>query len=250
MYPFGTHRWTLDGEVCQMQAGTEIQLTLSVCGKGEFTCADGNCIDLSLRCNLRIDCPDESDESLCSVVDIPPGYNTNIPPPSAWKGNPLDVKLGIQLIAFPSIVTQDLSMTATFKLSLQWKDIRLNYLNLKEDRSLNKLSSKDVDDIWTPRVHFSNALGNVFTNLGPGSRLECLRESPSSPGPPHLPVEGMTKSSNYGKGESIEVGGRQASRPVNAGNVRSLDFFRHKCLYVLSRKNQLGLPNIACYPIS
>ncbi|XP_037779746.1 glycine receptor subunit alpha-2-like [Penaeus monodon] len=189
MYPFGTRQWTLGGEVCQMQTGTEIPLTLSVCGKGEFTCADGNCIDLSLRCNLRIDCPDESDESLCSVVDIPPGYNTNIPPPSPQKENPLDVKVGIQLIAFPSIVTQDLSMTATFKLSLQWKDVRLNYLNLKEDRSLNKLSSEEVADIWTPRVHFSNALGNVFTNLDPGSTLECLRESPSSPGPPYLPVE-------------------------------------------------------------
>ncbi|XP_069977730.1 uncharacterized protein [Penaeus vannamei] len=189
MYPFGTHQWTLGGEVCQMQPGTEIPLTLSVCGKGEYTCADGNCIDLSLRCNLRIDCPDESDESLCSVVDIPPGYNTNIPPPSPRKEKPLDVKLDVQLIAFPSIVTQDLSMTVTFKLSLQWTDVRLNYLNLKEDRSLNKLSSEEVADIWTPRVHFSNALGNVFTNLDAGSRLECLRESPSSPGPPYLPVE-------------------------------------------------------------
>ncbi|KAG7166368.1 Glycine receptor subunit alpha-4-like 3, partial [Homarus americanus] len=155
-----------------MMEGTVVNLTLSVCGKGQFTCADGSCIDLTQRCDLRINCLDQSDEAQCSLVDIPPGYRTVIPPPPITDNNPLPIFFQISIISFPTIATQDLTFTATFQLSLQWQDTRLNYLNLKEDRTLNLLSGKATSDIWTPRVFFSNAQGNMFTNLDQGARVE------------------------------------------------------------------------------
>lgn len=66
---------------------------------------------------------------------------------------------------------------------------RLNYINLKKDRTLNLLSQESKMGIWTPRVFFGNAHGNVFTNLNQGSRVECIQQGEPAVGGPHLPKE-------------------------------------------------------------
>ncbi|XP_045129533.1 uncharacterized protein LOC123515136 isoform X2 [Portunus trituberculatus] len=188
-YPFGTKTWKLAGEVCNILPGTLVNLTLSVCRNDQFTCSDGTCIPLENRCDLRIDCGDQSDEAQCSVVQLPQGYRNTIPPPPTQEGSPLQVLIYINIIAFPSIVTQDLTYVSTMSLSLQWKDVRLSYLNLKDDRTLNLLFGEAVASIWTPRVFFSNAQGNIFTNLDQGARVEVVRQGTSKPAPPHLTHE-------------------------------------------------------------
>ncbi|XP_068220245.1 uncharacterized protein [Palaemon carinicauda] len=189
MYPFGTHSWTLGTEVCDMIEGETVYLTISICGNGKFTCEDGTCIDLDQRCDLRVDCKDQSDEARCSLVDVPSGYRTTIPPPPPAGANSLPILFYINIISFPSIETEDLTFMTTLELKLRWKDTRLKYRNLKDDRSLNVLSQSSVAGIWKPRVFFSNAQGNVFTNFDEGSRIECVRLGNSVPGPPHLPEE-------------------------------------------------------------
>lgn len=189
MYPFGTKTWELSGEVCDLLPGTPVNLTLSVCRNDQFTCSDGTCIPLLSRCDLRIDCSDQSDEAQCSVVQLPQGYRSTIPPPPTTKHSPLEILLYLNIIAFPSIVTQDLTFVTTMSLNLRWKDIRLSYLNLKDDRTLNLLSGEAVASIWTPRVFFSNAQGNIFTNLGQGARVEAVRQGSSQSAPPHLTHE-------------------------------------------------------------
>lgn len=174
-----------------MAPGQTTSLTLSVCGQGQFTCTDGSCIDLIKRCDLRIDCKDLSDEATCSLVAIPPGYSSIIPPPHFTQNQALPIEFLLKIISFPNIATQDQTFTVTLELSLRWRDKRLDYHNLKEDRTLNLLSSKAVADIWTPQVFFSNAQGNKFTNLDQGSRVECVRGGDSYPGPPTLPEEGI-----------------------------------------------------------
>ncbi|KAK3867319.1 hypothetical protein Pcinc_027213 [Petrolisthes cinctipes] len=189
MYPFGTRIWKLAGKVCRLAPGTPVKLTLSVCSEGQFTCLDGSCIPLIRRCDLRIDCQDQSDEVDCTLVQLSHGYSNTIPPPSATLGKPLRVIFYINIISFPSIVTQDLLFRTTVALSLRWKDIRLSYLNLKDDTTLNLLNGVTVDSVWTPRVFFSNARGNVFTNLEQGSRVEVVRGGQPTPAPPHLTHE-------------------------------------------------------------
>ncbi|XP_064113370.1 uncharacterized protein LOC135220010 isoform X2 [Macrobrachium nipponense] len=189
VYPFGTHSWTLGSKVCNMIEGESVNLTISACGKGKFTCDDGSCIDLQHRCDLRVDCEDQSDEARCSLVGIPPGYRTTIPPPPAADTNSLPILLYVNIISFTSIETEALTFMTTLELKLRWQDTRLTYFNLKDDRSLNVLSQSSVEGIWKPRVFFSNAQGNVYTNLGEGSRIECVRDGDSIPGPPHLPEE-------------------------------------------------------------
>ena len=48
----------------------------------EFSCNNGNCIDISKRCDLVKNCKDNSDEENCQIVRIPNGYQTdNVPRP-------------------------------------------------------------------------------------------------------------------------------------------------------------------------
>ncbi len=37
------------------------------CGVGEFQCYNGQCVDISMRCNLIPDCQDASDEHNCGM---------------------------------------------------------------------------------------------------------------------------------------------------------------------------------------
>lgn len=155
-----------------------------------FTCEDGTCISLQQRCDLRVDCPDQSDEHSCGMVDVPPDYQINIPPSSATINESLDIDFTIKVISFPSVATQDLTFVTTFQLLLCWKDPRLNYFNLKTDRTLNMLSEESMKQIWTPMVFFTNAHGNVFANMEQGSRVECLQEGSSVEGDAKFTKEG------------------------------------------------------------
>ena len=61
---FGTTTWTIknDSNLCPDNHHTTKTITFSFCSDDEFTCADGHCVDLNLRCDGRTDCTDGSDE--------------------------------------------------------------------------------------------------------------------------------------------------------------------------------------------
>ena len=50
----GTSEWTVynDSRKCSPNASYKILLTLTSCGKDEFTCVDANCIPMESRCNV------------------------------------------------------------------------------------------------------------------------------------------------------------------------------------------------------
>ena len=55
-------------------------LKLSGCGEEEFTCSDGQCIDINSRCDQIVDCRDESDEKDCRLLVLKNGYKKDIIP--------------------------------------------------------------------------------------------------------------------------------------------------------------------------
>ena len=72
-YPFGNRQWTLVGEDedCLAQENTNasmLVLSLNACTQDEFNCADGQCVDISQRCDRRIDCDDKSGSYLINSM--------------------------------------------------------------------------------------------------------------------------------------------------------------------------------------
>ena len=48
--------------------------------ENEFTCDDGQCIDINKRCDQIINCLDESDEMRCQLFVLDNGYKSRVPP--------------------------------------------------------------------------------------------------------------------------------------------------------------------------
>jgi hypothetical protein len=60
------------------------RLLFTSCSDTEFTCGDGLCVPMALRCNQIIDCPnDSSDEEECAMVRFPDTYKTEFAPVEA-----------------------------------------------------------------------------------------------------------------------------------------------------------------------
>ena len=61
---FGTTSWTIfnDSNLCPDNLHSTKTITFSFCSDNEFTCAEGHCVDMNLRCDGRTDCEDGSDE--------------------------------------------------------------------------------------------------------------------------------------------------------------------------------------------
>ena len=68
--PVGEQVWIIENdEVCDnIKANSEIVLMLSKCQEFEFSCSDGSCISIDLKCNYVADCFDNSDENECSTL--------------------------------------------------------------------------------------------------------------------------------------------------------------------------------------
>ena len=86
------------------------------------------------------------------------------------------------------MVVQDIQEVAQylklkFKLSLQWKDARLSFYNIKTNQSMNGLSLAEKNEIWVPTIVFwntekqlktlndKNTFGSI-TRSGEGSLIE------------------------------------------------------------------------------
>ena len=136
-------------------------LKLTGCKSDEFTCNDGQCIEMEERCNQVPDCRDESDEKGCKVIILKDGYNKNIPP------IPANVNISITLMKIVEIEEVDHSIHLQFQISLQWKESRrVQYQNLKEKTSLNALTDEDIKTIWLPLIVYDNTDQKETTRLG------------------------------------------------------------------------------------
>ena len=65
---------------CQKGETHEMTLKMSGCEEEEFTCNDGQCIDINLRCDQIINCRDKSDEENCQLMVLESGYKKNVVP--------------------------------------------------------------------------------------------------------------------------------------------------------------------------
>ena len=114
-------------------------------------------------------CRDESDEAGCELVVFKNNYNKNIPPiGSARDGSiiPVNVSLSITLMKVVEIEEVDHSIHLQFQISLEWKENRVTYQNLKAKTSLNTLTMADIYKLWLPLVIYDNTDQKESSRLG------------------------------------------------------------------------------------
>ena len=164
-FTLGKHNWTIRGDKgCNVGKSHVTELKMSGCSDDKFTCNDGQCVRMDLRCNQLPDCRDKSDERNCDILVLEDGYNKKVPPINSSEL--VSVFVSIDLMKIVDIDEDDYSIGIQFKISLRWRENRATYQNLKSRESLNALAKKDIENVWLPKVVYENTDQKVTTRLG------------------------------------------------------------------------------------
>ncbi|XP_076041083.1 uncharacterized protein LOC143025389 [Oratosquilla oratoria] len=154
MTPIGLHAWTLEASMCKHYPGVSLNLSLSACDVDQFMCANGDCLPRVSQCNGTYECLDYSDEVGCLLPFIPQGYRNYRPPDlledAVW------LTTTVEVLRFLDIVDKDQAFSLEFVVTTEWKDPRMNWLNLHDDLEANRLSAEEVVSIWQPMFDFPN----------------------------------------------------------------------------------------------
>jgi hypothetical protein len=135
------------------------QLKLTGCSAGEFTCDDGQCVMMEERCNQLKNCRDKSDEEGCQLLVIDKSYNMRVPPVIQGSGNSFDptmVGISIALLKIVSMEEVNHLINFQFEITLEWRDNRAIFQNLKREMVLNALSDEEIGSLWLPYVIYAN----------------------------------------------------------------------------------------------
>ena len=125
-------------------------MTVSKCNfPSQYTCNSGHCIDISKRCNENVDCADESDENLCSLIRIPSSYNKANAPKSTKQNHPLEINIQTTLQKIDSIDTVWMIITLTLEIHVTWHDKRLTFSNPSMNRE-NRIPKETISKLWSP----------------------------------------------------------------------------------------------------
>ena len=146
-YALGKHNWTIskDSDKCSNgQSSYTIAMKLTGCKEDEFTCDDGQCIAMEERCDQLPNCRDKSDEIGCKILFLENGYNKRVPPITSAGNKPslesVPVGISMTLMKVVAMEEEEHSIELQFQMSLEWKENRATYHNLKNESHLNALS--------------------------------------------------------------------------------------------------------------
>ncbi|XP_068247547.1 uncharacterized protein [Palaemon carinicauda] len=149
-YPIGRQEWTIEGDYCQKKQ--EI-LLLTACNESKYTCDDGSCIPQEQRCDQKPQCKDLSDEKDCSVIALPQGYSSEIPPPVS-RDDPLELFFYQKMISVREMDIAHFRVQVDVLQTLKWRDVRLTFRNLRPGNFSNRV--KLSEGPWLPKFYIES----------------------------------------------------------------------------------------------
>ncbi|XP_066965653.1 uncharacterized protein [Macrobrachium rosenbergii] len=167
-YPIGRTQWDVVSPFCTFAPGEKMELGLSACTTKQYMCSDGSCVARDVRCNLREDCADGSDEKDCGIIAFTGRYASHRPPPGQTFKDKLLIFPHVHLIRFSKIDDISLAFYMEYEVYLAWTDRNLKFKNIKDEEAKNKLSNSEVESIWTPEVDFLNVNDGLLKKLKSG----------------------------------------------------------------------------------
>ena len=175
-YALGKCNWTIlnDNDGCRDEKVQTTVLKLSGCNpENEFTCDDGQCINMEERCDRRIvDCNDGSDEIGCQLFSLVEDYEREVSPPVARVSflnraiEPVPISTSMRLLRLMGIDEDENTIDLQFEIILEWRDQRITFYNLKNASFLNAFTENETNSIWLPVVIYSNTDQKETTRLG------------------------------------------------------------------------------------
>ena len=166
-FPLGEQKWELQSEkICDENSLNENQiLMLSKCKKFEYSCSDGSCIPIELKCNFVPDCWDGDDEKKCPILRVSnlEGYKSYLPDVTVDEAGDIikkPVKVAIDITNVESIQEVKSRFTSAFTLTAEWTDTRLVWNDLNEDVFLNIPSEEQKNIFWFPKIILVNSENN------------------------------------------------------------------------------------------
>ena len=157
----GTFDARFEDDMCTKGKDEKVlKITITHCEDDVFTCFSGGCVHMDKRCDRIVNCPDSSDEMGCTILRIDKStYIKEYPPISVDSQYDLikvPINVSIDILKILDINEVEGTFTVSFELHSSWVDDRLIYANLKTDFDLNTLTEQEKEDVWTPKIVFSN----------------------------------------------------------------------------------------------
>ena len=150
------NEWTLYDSHCGIINETR-SLKLTSCLNEQYTCYNGDCIELEKVCDEIDDCLDGSDEIYCKTITKDKRKYRKHSPPFTNEKAQVEVHLAIQSLSNIDEMTK--TFESKFHLELKWNDHRLDYLYIYGFHNL--LSRTSTQAIWLPSLILSNTIGNL-----------------------------------------------------------------------------------------
>ena len=148
------------------------------CGEDEFTCEQGSCVSMDLRCDGKKDCEDGTDETDCSRIRIFEGYNKKLIPLPLEGQVKFYYNISINISKIISIDEIDGKFKTKMTIGRYWFNPQLTYLDLHKSDDKNDLTLDDKNLMWIPRTVFHNLESGK--GLQKTDKLDVLRIIPNS----------------------------------------------------------------------